>query len=42
MEEIEYGRIVVLMKDGSEGSSFSVTSDVLFGRFVHFTLISGV
>ena len=31
-EEIEYGRIVVLLKDGSEGSALSVTGDVQFGR----------
>ena len=31
-DEIEYGRIVVCMKDGSEGSALSVTGDVKFGR----------
>ena len=31
-EDIEYGRIVVLLKDGSEGSALSVTGDVQFGR----------
>lgn len=31
-EEIEYGRIVVLLKDGSEGSALGVTGDVQFGR----------
>jgi pSer/pThr/pTyr-binding forkhead associated (FHA) protein len=31
-EEIEYGRIVVLLKDGSDGSALSITGDVQFGR----------
>ena len=31
-EEIEYGRIVVMLKDGSEGSALGVTGDVTFGR----------
>jgi hypothetical protein len=32
MEEKEFGRIVVLMKDGAEGSALALTKDVLFGR----------
>jgi pSer/pThr/pTyr-binding forkhead associated (FHA) protein len=32
MDEKEFGRIVVLMKDGSEGSALALTKDVLFGR----------
>lgn len=31
-DEIEFGRIVVLMKDGTEGSALGVTGDVHFGR----------
>lgn len=31
-DEIEYGRIVVLLKDGSEGSALGITGDVQFGR----------
>jgi hypothetical protein len=39
MEEKEFGRVVVLMKDGSEGSALALTKDVLFGRLNPFLLL---
>jgi hypothetical protein len=32
MDTIDYGRIIVLMKDGSQGSAFDIEKEVLFGR----------
>jgi hypothetical protein len=39
MEEKEFGRVVVLMKDGSEGSALALTKDVLFGRLNPFVFL---
>jgi hypothetical protein len=39
MEEKEFGRVVVLMKDGSEGSALALTKDVLFGRSSSLALL---
>jgi hypothetical protein len=32
MNEIEYGRIVVVKRDGTEGDFFSISTDLTIGR----------